>query len=75
VYKGAYICVDEGLTLCNVEFGPKYSRLTKQCLGIVSLEKVCVCVCERDRERERRGGGGVAVMEELRRVLMEYASR
>jgi len=37
----------------------------------LTREGVCVCV----RERERRGGGGVAVMEELRRVLMEYASR
>lgn len=61
-----HVCVGEGLTLCNVEFGPKYSRLTKQCFGIVSLGKVCVCV---------RRGGGMSVMEELRRVLMEYSSR
>lgn len=48
-----HVCVGEGLALCNVEFGfgPKYSRLTKQCFGIVSLGKVSVYVCVCDDEK------------------------
>lgn len=53
VHGFVHVHVGEGLALCNVEFGfgPKYSRLTKQCFGIVSLGKVSVYVCVCDDEK------------------------